>query len=251
MAASSVSINQLHEIRSALLQLPDRASANLLPQKLMVTFGGELGDRFGVEHEWHRRGSTDQVPDAIKNISVNCPELIPYLYSATSSDQLFAVMIDGLWCQDDLDFACYLGNAKSIHVEPLVYGAGGNLVKGLIGVALIGVGIAAGATGVLGIPGGSLILMGSSMLASAAIGALFNRPIIKKDDETDKRKNSYFSGATQNALGKEIPRLYGTSVREIPGTNSVGINAVVVGRRIPVNVVSYNVNYVEIDEAES
>jgi predicted phage tail protein len=259
MAASQIPINQslLNEIRELLESLPQKPkavkaaidNAVSLPQKLIVSFGGVLAEKFTNSFEWTRQGLTDQISDAIKTMSVNYPGMQSFLYECDRLGQMFAVSVDGQWCADDLDFVSYLGNARTIHVEPLMGGAGGNLgnlIKGVAGAALIGIGIAAGSTGVLGIPGTTLIITGSSMLLSAAAGALFNRPMIKKDDaDEDKRKSSYFSTSSRDAAGKVIPRLYGCSTRElVPGT------PVAIGRRIPVNPISRNINYVKITEED-
>ncbi|MGL6351991.1 MAG: hypothetical protein ACRC2U_19600, partial [Aeromonas sp.] len=175
MATSTISLTLLDEIRLALESLPDKTSAAgrslteltaplTCPQKLLVTFGGALAEKFTKSFEWTRQGLTDQVSDAIKTISVNYSGMQSYLYECDRLGQLFAVSIDSEWCADDLDFLSYLGNAKTIHVEPLMGGAGGqmgNILKGVAGAALIGIGIAAGSTGVLGIPGTTLIITGS------------------------------------------------------------------------------------------
>jgi len=221
----------------------------ILPKILSITFGGTLGDRFCKSFDWHRNGLTDQVPDAIKAIAVNYSGLQSYLYECDRNGQLFAVSIDGEWCADDLSFASYLGDAKAIHIEPLPSGAGtGNIIKGILGAAILGVGIfaSAGSFAVLGIAGKSLIMAGGSMVLSGLAGALFNRPMIKKNEEGegDKRKSSYFSSSSQNAAGAIIPRLYGSSVDEIGGV------AYAIGRRVPVNVLSFIIDYVEVEEAE-
>lgn len=253
MATSRISLSAIEEARAALDTLPHKISLLQcfddftertinIPRTLKVTFGGELAEKFGAEFQWQRQGLTDQIPDAVKTIAVNFPDFQPYLYECDRVGQMFAVSIDGEWCADDLTFASYLGEARSIHIEPLAGGEGGNLIKGLLGAALIGVGIAAGATGILGVPGATLIMMGSSMLLSAAIGALMSRPISKQDDEKETRKNSYFSGSSQNAGGRVIPRLYGTSIGELNGVSYP------VGRRIPCNVLSASINYVELEE---
>jgi predicted phage tail protein len=253
MATSTISLSAIEVAREALNALPHKISMFQcfdpftertihIPRTLKVTFGGELAEKFGAEFRWQRQGANDQIPDAIKTISVNCPDFQSHLYECDRIGQMFAVSIDGEWCADDLTFASYLGDARSIHVEPLAGGEGGNLVKGLLGAALIGVGIAAGATGILGVPGATLIIMGSSMLLSAAVGALMSRPISKNDDEKETRKNSYFSGSSQNAAGRVIPRLYGTSIKELNGVPYP------VGRRIPCNVLSFSINYVELQE---
>jgi len=250
MATSKLSLSDIESCRSMLESLINKqAFCEILPEAhnptLDVTFGGELAARFCPSFQWHRNGETDQVADAMKAIAANYPDFLSYLYECDRLGQLFAVSIDGLWCADDLDFACYLGDAKSIHVEPLISGSGGNLMKGILGAVLIGVGIAAGATGVLGVPGSALIMAGSSMVLSAVAGALFSRPMIRNDEEEgDKRKSSYFSSSSKNASGAIIPRIYGSSVRELGGVDYA------VGRRVPVNVLSFSIKYSEIPEED-
>lgn len=92
-----------------------------------------------------------------------------------------------------------------IVVVPLVGGSGGNIFKIIGGLALIGIGIATGGAGFLGLSSTSLLLAGGALLLSGIVGSL--QPKNKEDGE----KNSLIFGNSTEVtrVGAAKPCVFG------------------------------------------
>ena len=128
---------------------------------------GDLGERYGAEHQYHNLRSPSE---AIKLLCVNYPALQKELTYAHEQGVGYKVIQAGLELDYD-DLALPLGQNDLI-VTPVVAGSGGGAGRILTGIALIAAAIAAPGVGLFG--GGSLgfgVVAGASGVAATAAAA--------------------------------------------------------------------------------
>jgi predicted phage tail protein len=93
----------------------------------------------------------------------------------------------------------------TITVVPVILGSGGGLGKILLGVALVGVGLATGGAGFLGLSSTSLLLAGGALILSGIVGS--KQP---KAQEDGKENSLIFSGQTAvTKVGAAKPLVFG------------------------------------------
>lgn len=213
-----------------------------IPYPLSITFGGELAERFGYHHLWWRQGPNDTIPDAIRAIATNQPTLVTFLIQCTDIGTLFSVELDGGEATE-FDLASALGSERQIHIEPIPSGSGGNILKGVLGVALLGIGLLTmgGALGVggliFGIKGTTLALAGAATIASALFAPNTPKVVSPVVDSKESRKSTYFNQTSIGATDSVIPRLYGSCVHENGNTFTA------LGYQCPVLPISINLQY--------
>lgn len=151
---------------------------------------GELGERFAPELDLF----VSSPKEAIIAINANFPGFSDYVSS--NPEQLYKLTVsDGEKWEVEIDhsnnlFPCA---GKIITIAPIAAGSGG-LGKILMGVALLGIGIATGGTG--------LIIAGALALGQALF---FGNPD-SPDPEEDAKQSLVFSGqTTTTAEGNRIP----------------------------------------------
>ena len=210
---------------------------------------GDLGERYGVEHQYHNLRTP---AEAIKLLCINKPELMKELAEAHEHGIGYRMIQAGT----DLDYADLslpIGSNDLILV-PVVAGSGGGVTKILAGVALVAfaivtagtgagfLGLGAGLTGTVGATGslvaGGFVLGSAASVALGAIGVslilggvsemLSPQPVIPKlrgrsraeatstdgpqsvTRGTDGRQSYFYTGAANTVgVGATIPVAYG------------------------------------------
>lgn len=127
---------------------------------------GDLGERYGVEHEYHNLRTP---ADAIKLLCINKPELMKELTEAHEHGIGYRMIQAGI----DLDYADLklpIGNNDLILVPVVVGSGGGGVGKIIAGVALVALSfVSFGAAG--GLFAGGLLAGAAGSVAVASIGA--------------------------------------------------------------------------------
>ena len=193
---------------------------------------GDLGERYGVEHEYHNLRTP---ADAIKLLCINKPELMKELVEAHEHGIGYRMIQAGT----DLDYADLklpIGSNDLILV-PVVVGSGGGVGKVLIGVALIaasifipgaaaiGFGLQFGAISLgVGAIGASLVLGGIAEMISpqpviptlGGMGRMGSAEATSTDGPqsvtrgTDGKQSYLYTGAANTVgVGATIPVAYG------------------------------------------
>ena len=197
---------------------------------------GDLGERYGVEHEYHNLRTP---ADAIKLLCINKPELMKELAEAHEHGIGYRMIQAGT----DLDYADLklpIGSNDLILV-PVVVGSGGGVGKVLAGVALVlaavvlcpvaigAVGVTLGGAGVIGATAATAIgAIGASLILGGVAEMLSPQPVIPTPGGmdraeatstdgpqsvtrgTDGRQSYFYTGAANTVgVGVTIPVAYG------------------------------------------
>ena len=160
---------------------------------------------------------------AFRFLVVNFPELEKHM-----ADRYYKVAADNWEIKEDQLF--YPTGSSDIRIIPVVGGAGGNTGRFLLGVAMIGIGIASGGatfaggsfTGV-GFLGGATALAGNIgiVLALSGIAGMLTPVQPIPENEQDPRRSFSFSGIQNTSrAGVAVPVIYGETI-----TGSVTISA--------------------------
>lgn len=131
----------------------------------LVMLGGELGEKYGTEHEYYNLQSP---ADAIKLLCINYPALQKDLIEAHHNGIGYKVIQGGVAMgYDELQLPF---GSKPLLVVPVISGSGGTTGQILLGVGLIGVSFLLPGAGLFGtqglITGG---IFGSGLAASAGV----------------------------------------------------------------------------------
>lgn len=169
---------------------------------------GELGKKYGSKHTF----DIVNAPQAAKAMAANFKE-----FYADFKDGLYQVIIgrskeDGMQIdKSNLNFR--IGDNKSVHIIPVIAGAGGDsggVVKTIIGITLI---TASFFVDPSGSTASFLLSSGIAMTASGVATLLTPTPRIGSYDnrETPDRRASFlFNGPTnRSAEGSAVPIVYG------------------------------------------
>ena len=198
---------------------------------VQVKLLGELGRRFGRSYSFMVRNSRD----VISALSNQLDGFKDYLATAHENNVGFKLIKDSPegMDYDELEMSC-----ERLIIAPMIAGAGSNVGRILLGVALIGLafvpglGAATVAAG-KGIFGGTiafntvgtvLFSLGASMVLTGIAGLL--TPPVQTPNEDSRKKDSFmFDRAVElTTQGLPIPLLYGRYLAVAPLTISSSIS---------------------------
>ena len=199
---------------------------------VQVKLLGELGRRFGRSYSFMVRNPRD----VISALSNQIDGLKEYFCTAHENGVGFKLIKDD---PEGMDYDGVMMSCDKLIIAPVIAGAGGNLGRILIGVALIalafipGVGaVAAGSAAALkGAAIGSLTTVGTTLFSLGAslvltgLAGLLTPPVKPPSSDSQKKDSFMFDRAVElTTQGYPIPLLYGQYLAVSPLTISSAIS---------------------------
>lgn len=160
---------------------------------------GVLGEEFVKEI----RLCVNSVHEAMWALCNLYPKFKPWVIEQGRHGLAYEVFV-GDWQIEEKHLDCPNGGAD-ITVIPVIMGSGGGLGKILLGVALIGIGIASGGAGFLGLSSTSLLLAGGALLLSGLVGS--KQP--KNDDKGVPNSLVFGNSTAVTKVGAAKPLAFG------------------------------------------
>ena len=199
---------------------------------VQVKLLGELGRRFGRSYSFMVRNSRD----VISALSNQLDGFKDYLATAHENNVGFKLIKDSPegMDYDELEMSC-----ERLIIAPMIAGAGSNVGRILLGVALIGLAfipgvgaVAAGSSAALkGAAVGSLTKVGTILFSLGAsmvltgIAGLLTPPVQTPNEDSRKKDSFMFDRAVElTTQGLPIPLLYGRYLAVAPLTISSAIS---------------------------
>lgn len=140
------------------------------------------------------------VHEAIAALKANFAGFELHLLDAARHGLVYRVIVDG-HILEDWQLRSPLPENCIISIIPIVRGEGGNAVRIIAGVALLGLGI--GGVGFLGIQASTFAITGAALLLSAFHGR-------QKTKDSETKRSLIFSGPTTTTqAGGRVPIAYG------------------------------------------
>lgn len=192
---------------------------------------GELGRKYGREHEFYVRNPRDI-------ISALCRQIVGfknYLIQAHENGIGFKLVTGE---PEGIDYEHLVMGCDRLVIAPIVTGSGGATGKILLGVALVGLsfvsfgagtafaGMGAAFTGgVAGIGSTALFSIGLSLVATG-IGALLTPPVPTPKSDSAKKESFMFDRAAElTTQGFPVPLIYGEYIAGAPLIISSSVSA--------------------------
>jgi predicted phage tail protein len=147
--------------------------------------------------------SVNSVVEALEALKANFIDFDLYLLDAARHSLFFRVIVNGQVLQD-WQLRSPLPDDCLISIVPVARGEGGNAVRIIAGVALLGLGI--GGVGFLGIQASTFAITGTALLLSAFHG----RQKSPADSAREGKRSLIFGGPTTTTqAGGRVPIIYG------------------------------------------
>ena len=204
-----------------------------------VTLDGAMGKKFGKKWELH----VDSPATALRLISANKPELIPWIRSNLTEYEGYEITCEysngniEVVGEEELSMN---GEIKSIRFTPVLAGSGnvGKIIAGIVIIALVtwatwGTGTAATAgllgtafMGSAGTMGTAAMMMGVGLALGGVVGLMTPQPSVSLDNNVRVDKTSYyFNGPTNTTVqGVPVSLIYG---RCLVGSHAISVSLTV------------------------
>jgi predicted phage tail protein len=168
---------------------------------ITIKLGGNLGTQFIQEIQF----AVGSVGEAIQALKANFSGFIDYLSDAAKLGLNYRIVVDGQ-ILEDWHLQSPLPDGCTLAIVPIARGAGGNALRIITGVTLLGLGLGGVGIGFLGIKASTLAITGAALLLSAFQG----RQKAPKDDERNGKRSLIFGGPqTTTQEGGRVPIAYG------------------------------------------
>lgn len=168
---------------------------------ITIKLSGNLAQLFTRE----LRVAVGTIGEAIRALKANFADFETYLIDAAKQGLAYRIIVNGQIIEDWLMNSALPADAI-VEIVPIPRGAGGNTLRVIAGVTLLGLGIGGVGIGFLGIKASTLAITGAALLLSAFQG----RQKSPLDDERNGKRSLVFSGPqTTTQEGGRVPVAYG------------------------------------------
>lgn len=173
---------------------------------ITVTLEGNLAHHFFGELEMEAKS----IAGVLGIINANFPNYRRFIADSLTAGVRYAVKVGHSYAEESQAGCPISKKVRSITITPVLAGASGGWGKALFGAVILGIGIASGGVGFLGVSSSQLMLTGGVMLGTSLLGMLFGRQKAPKDSERDGKKSLMFDRPPQTELdGGRYPIAYG------------------------------------------